>query len=334
MGAYLKLSLASILLIISVFIVSCSVKPIKSSEEDARIVAMCDGQDIPYEQIRYLAISHKSDMEEEYGEGIWENEETISVYKDELKRRIEDDVKTYCTIISVSNSYNIHIDDDDIQEYVQKEVEYIVKEYYGSVSKYKKALAEEANTDSFFRFICGVYYCQNELYLAMTNDLGIISAPDDESELCDLIKEEVYRTEWVYIPFTYGEKTKEENRRKAEDIHDRVESGEIDFSQAIYEGGTDSTLASDGNYYLKGYADVEFESNVLSLDVGGISEVFELGGAFYIVKRLEPDIGYVYTNIYSFKTQYLQVQFNKILSEYKKDLSVTYSEELDLTRIK
>lgn len=334
MGGYLKLSLASILLMISVFAVSCSVKPIKSSAEDARIVASCDGQDIPYEQIRFLSVSHKSEMEKEYGDGIWEDAETASIYKDELKRRVEDDIKTYCTVISVCENYNIHMNDNEIQKAVQAEIEYIVKDYYGSMSKYKKALEESANTDSFFRFIYGIYYCQNELYLMMTDNLGIISAPDDESELYDLIEKEIYRVTYVYLPFTYGGKTKEENCNKIDDIYSRLKGGTIDFSEAVYEGGTDSSLNADGKYYLKGYAEQVFENAAVSIGIGEISEVFEMGGAFYIVKRLEPATSYIMNNLYDLKKTYLQVQFNEKLSEYKQKLSVTYSEDIDFEKIK
>ena len=164
-------ALCAIILILSLF--SCASRPIKSSAEEAEIVATCDGHEIPFEQIRYLAVSHKADMAAEYGEDIWNTPPVDSVYLDELRSRVEDDIKTYSTILSVSKNHNVSIDDKEIQDAVQKEIDYVVNEVYGGRAEYKKALAADAMTDSFFRFMYGIYYCQNELYIIMTSSVSI-----------------------------------------------------------------------------------------------------------------------------------------------------------------
>ena len=110
-------------------------------------------------------------------------------------------------------------------------------------------------TDSFFRFMYGIYYCQNELYVIMTDGTGAISAPTDAEELYDLLVDELYRTTHVYIPFNYGGNDKEANRQKAEGIYQDLVSGEITFEQAQFLGGTDTSLSSSGYYFTRGYAE-------------------------------------------------------------------------------
>ncbi len=332
MKIFSKTAIAVLLLISTLFAVSCSLKPIKSSKEEARVVARCDGHDIRYEQLRYSVVEHKKEMESIYGEGIWNTDASAAPYIEELRVRVEDDLKTYSTVLSVCNQYNIHINDKEIEESVQEEIENTV-EICGGKKKYKQYLKEAATTDSVLRFLCGIYYCQNELFLLMRDNLGIISAPSDDSELIDLLKEEIYRVNYVYIPFSYGGNSKEQNKEKAESIYSRLSSEEIDFSRAIYEGGTDSTLSDGGNYYLYGIAPIELEEQVKKLDEGEFSKVFELDGAFYIVKRESVDVQYIMHNLGTLEAQYIQVQFNEILSEHKKGVEITYLEEFELHKI-
>lgn len=314
---------------------SCSQtsQPIKSSPEEAEIVATCDGHEIPFEQIRYLSTSHKADMQNEYGEDIWSTPESSQKYRDELISRVENDIKTYSTVLSVCKNYNISINDKEIQEAVQKEIDYVVFEVYGGVDKYKEALSDGNMTDSCFRFMYGIYYCQNELYLLMTQGIGTISAPSDPEELYDLICDGFYRTTHVYIPFNYGGNGKEENRAKAEDIYARLESGEISFERAQFEGGVDQALPDAGFYFSRGYAELDYETASCALAVGETSELVELGSAFYIIKRLELDTEYVMGNMFTLRTQYMQSQFNSLLNDYKNKLEVNYLKDIDLTSI-
>ena len=334
MSIYVKLSFIICAILFALAFTSCSSSPIKSSDEEAEIVALCDGHEIPYEQIRYLAISHKADMAAEYGDGIWENEDSAALYREELQSRIENDIKTYSTILSVSKNYNVSIDDKEIQEAVQKEIDYVVKEVYGSKAEYKKALADGAMTDSFFRFMYGIYYCQNELYIIMTQNTGAISAPTDAEELYDLLTNELYRTTHVYVPFNYSENGKEANRIKAEEIYTSLKNGEITFERAQFLGGTDTSLSEEGYYFTKGYAEKAYEDASCALAIGEVSEIVEVGQAFYIIKRLELDSQYVMANVYTLRTQYLQTKFNNTLNEYKQSISVSYLKDIDFTTIK
>ena len=335
MNVYVKLSFLICLVISAIVLCACASTsdPIPSTDEEAKIVATCDGHEIPYEQIRYLAISHKADMKAEYGEDIWDTKESADLYRDELLSRIESDVKTYCTVLSVSENYNVSINDKEIREAVQKEIDYVVFEVYGDREEYKKALSEGAMTDSFFRFMYGIYYCQNELYIIMTQNTDIISAPTDDSELYDLICEEFYRSTHVYVPFNYGGNDKDTNRAKIEDIYARLQNGEITFERAQFEGGTDSSLSEDGYYFTKGYAELAYENASCALEIGQTSEIVEVGNAFYIIKRLPLDTEYVMGNMYTLRTQYVQTLFNNILNEYKNSISITYLEDIDFTAI-
>ena len=327
--------LCILLALLSLSLSSCAStsKPIPSTDEEARVVATCDGHDVPFEQIRYLAISHREDMEAEYGKDIWDTEESRNKYYPELLSRVESDIRTYCTVLSVSKNYNVDINDSEIKDAVQKEIDYVVFEVYGGIDEYKKALVADAMTDSFFRFMYGIYYCQNELFIIMTQHTDILSVPNDEGELYDLINEEFYCTTHVYVPFNYGGRTKEENREKIEDIYARMTSGEITFERAQFEGGTDASLSEDGYYFSRGYATLDYENASIALSVGEMSEIIETDTAFYIVKRLALDPQYIMSNMYSLRTQYVQTLFNNILNDYKKSVSVTYLEDIDLLKI-
>lgn len=315
---------------------SCSQtsKPIKSSDAESEIVASCDGHDIPFEQIRYLAVSHRADMEAEYGKDIWQNADSREKYYPELLERVENDIKTYCTVLSVSKNYNVDLHDDEIQKAIQEEIDYVVFQVYGGIKEYKTALSEGSMTDAFFRFMYGIYYCQNELFIIMTQNTDILAVPSDETELYELICENFYRTTHVYVPFNYGGGSKEQSREKIEDIYSRLTSGEIDFDRARFEGGTDHSLSDDGYYFSEGYATLAYENASLALSEGEFSEIIESGGAFYIIKRLPLDTQYLMSNIYTLRTQYVQTLFNNLLNEYKKELSVSYLKELDLISIK
>ena len=123
MNKFLKITSVLCAAILVLSLISCSSRPIKSTAEEAEIVATCDGHDIPFEQIRYLAVSHKADMAATYGADIWDASPVDPAYAEELRARVEDDIKTYSTVLSVSKNHNVNIDDKEIQDAVQEEID-------------------------------------------------------------------------------------------------------------------------------------------------------------------------------------------------------------------
>lgn len=60
-------------------------RPIKSTDEELAVVGQVGGFDVLYEELRYVTINYKKQLESEYGEGIWENDATAEVYRAGLR---------------------------------------------------------------------------------------------------------------------------------------------------------------------------------------------------------------------------------------------------------
>ena len=65
-----KRILALVLVLVMIFSASCS-GAIKSTDEQARVVGTCGGNDVRYEELRYITLTCKAALADKYGEDIF-----------------------------------------------------------------------------------------------------------------------------------------------------------------------------------------------------------------------------------------------------------------------
>ena len=321
-----RISLAlAVLTLLAAMLSSCAVKPVKSSEQEATIVGTIGKYEVRYEELRYVVLNHKRDMALEFGEKIWTDEP--EKYEAELISRVNKSiVSDYYAVQAMADYYYVGggaagmMSEEMILDAVQETVELAVDEC-GSKRKYKNMLAEQYLTDYLFRFYNAAEECATELFYILSHDLGIIES--SEEYITDYMNSEKFiRTNHIFLKGATAE-----NLALAQKLQAQLRESENRELELIMLKGlhcSDYTLTTrHGKYFARYTSDYgeEYELAAFSLGVGSLSEVVTAPDGYYIILRLESEEDYLEANFEDFKDDIMGSEFNKIIAEYKAELT-------------
>lgn len=318
--------LLALIMLLGVCLTSCAVKPIKSTEEEAKIVGKIGKYEVRYDELRYIVLNHKLDMALEFGENIWT--EKPEEYEAELIKRVNDTiVSDYYALQAMADYYYVGggaegmMNEQPILDAVQETVELAVDEA-GSKKKYKKMLADQYLTDHLFRFYCSLEECATELFYILSQDLGII----DGSE--EYINEYMHSGKFIRTNHIFLKGLTEENLALANQLHEQIAAADRDtreFELIMLKGlhCSDYTMTTrHGRYfarYTSDYGD-EYELAAFELGVGSLSDVIKTPEGYYIILRLELEEDYLKENYEEFRADIMGSEFNRNLAGFKEDL--------------
>lgn len=80
----------------------------------------------------------------------------------------------------------------------------------------------------------------------------------------------------------------------------------------------------NGYYFTLGSIAEEIEDVVLELEENEISEVIDMGYAYYVIQRLPIDNEYVDDHFEDFRTSYCARIFNEMLDKKASEITVKY----------
>ncbi len=316
----------AMIMMLGVCLTSCAVKPIKSTEEEAKIVGKIGKYEVRYEELRYIVLNHKVDMALEFGENIWT--EKPEEYEAELIKRVNETiVSDYYALQAMADYYYVGggaegmMNEEPILDAVQETVELAVDEC-GSKNKYKKMLEDQYLTDYLFRFYNSLEECATELFYILSQDLGII----DGSE--EYITEYMNSGKFIRTNHIFLKGATEENLALAETLHKQIEecdreSRELELIMLKGIHCSDYTMTTrHGKYfarYTSDYSD-EYELAAFELGVGSLSDIVKTPEGYYIILRLELEEDYMKQNYEDFRADIMGSEFNVNLAEFKKDL--------------
>ena len=308
--------LASALLALVLMLGACSsVKEIKSTEEEARVVGMCGEHEIRYEELRYLTMNYKLELEAKYGEGIFDTAATGEQYEDELMTLVSEALIKNYALIELCDTKDIKISDKTSKKQVQEYVEESV-EQCGDMDAYKAYLADNYMTDWVFRLNTAILGCQQRYYEVLAEE------QDEQAYDAVMAGEGIIRCMSIFVRNDEGESV-EANRKAAQTVRDAVAAG---ASVEDYIGTKYNQDTSTCDYYfMRGYFVEEYENAAFALEVGEVSEVVEVDNGFYVIQRMEPEDWYFESNLDSLKTMYhlctMENETNRIAETLSFDLN-------------
>lgn len=340
------LSALALLLALVCALTGCasSVKPVKSSAEEARVIGTLAGRDVRYEELRYLTLNFKNELEASYGEKIWDDPVKAEAHRAELEALVWDQiVSDYYAVISMADYYYTGggsqgmFEAKEIRDAVQADVNKQAELCGGGRKKYLAGLDEINMTDSLFRFYLTAEHCADELFFIYYNDLGLIDG-SDEAMTKYMHSEKFIRTNHVFL-----QGRTEENRALAEKIRDMLNASAEPEKEIILLKGkycADYTMTTTHGAYFARYTSdygTSYENAAFALRVGQISDVVEALSGYYVILRLPVEESYLQENFENFRNDILGSEFNVELSSFKEKLKLElndYGKSIDLLGIK
>ena len=311
-----KLSVIALLLTVVMLFGACSVGEIKSTEEEARVVAYCGDHEIRYEELRYLVVRYKADFSAQYGENVFEDAETGAEYEETLRVLVEAALRDSYAIVDQCETRQIRAGDkvtrQEVQEYVDETVELL-----GGRDEYLAYLDANGMNDTVFRFNTAILSCQYRYYEALAEE------KDREAYDAVLAGDGFIRTVSIFVKNDPGE-NEEENRAMAQTVVDAVRAG---ASVEDYIGTRYNQDTSDCDYvFMRGYFIEEYEDVAFALDIDEVSDVVETADGFYVIQRRAVESDYFGANVDTLKAMYLSCLMNDETRALAQSMTVTWAE--------
>ncbi|MBR3964806.1 MAG: peptidyl-prolyl cis-trans isomerase [Clostridia bacterium] len=322
-------------------LISCALTPIEPTEEELAVVGKIGNYDVHYDELRFLTVNFKAELEKKYGEGIWDNPETAAKHRDELKELVYDSiVSDYYAVLALADDYYVGgsstmLNEEEILNAVQADVEATAEEQGGN-GKYKSWLSDNAFSDRLYRFYTATDHCAQELLFVLVSDLGII--PDDDKS----IKEYMHSDKFLRTNHVYISDTSENGLALAERLRGELAASDDPATDIILMKGRycdDWTMTTThGKYFARYSSDLpeEYELAAFELDEGEVSKVVTTDSGYYVILRLEVEEAYLTAKFDDFKDDILGSEFNKMLKEYLSKMEFVpneYGASLDLVAI-
>ncbi len=330
------LSLALALLLLIPSLVACSSSPIRSTDEELRVVGKVGEYEVYYEELYFLANSYREGLEKKYGEYASLDSAAASAYESELRELVCSNIVSNYAILTLAATEGLTLESEGLDERVQKYIDTMIETSFGgSRSEYKKNLKQYGLTDRYVRFTAAVDMLYFD-FLAAKLDSGEIT--DNDAELREIIKREFVRTWHIMIANNEGDDI-EANRALAEEALAKYRDGSMSMYKLIgSKYNEDFTLTTlDGFYFTKGSMDPVYEAAAYALEVGEVSEVVEAQGldtsgntvsAFYVIQRLELEDEYINANFYELEEAYRASAVYELLEDVRAGLSFEPSDEI------
>lgn len=344
MKKFVKGLSAVLCLVFALSLLGCSkMRPIKSKEGELDVVGNIGRFEVYYEELRYITVNCKNDMEIIYGMKIWDDPATAEQYRDELYERVTlGIVSDYYGVLSLadllyseSGGADAMLESAEIQNAVQDSIDETVDEA-GGKSEYRKVLEDNALTDHLFRFYTAIEMVANELFFIARDDLGLL---DDSDEYAD---EYMHSDKFIRTNHVYLEGKTAENRQLAESIATQLKNSDNPEAELILLKGrycADWKMTTTHAYYFaRGNSGCgeSYEDTAFALKVGEISDVIESDTGYYVIMRLPKEEDYMKECFDDFKTQIIGTDFNDSIEAKRAEMTFTaneYGASIDLVSL-
>ena len=288
------------------------------------VVLKTDNAEITCAEFMYYLATEK----EKLREGVWNaysQEEKAEFVKSKV---IPEIFFTRCAA-TLAQKYDISVSSDEYAEYE----EYIsdAKDSYAGKEGFDEYLNNQHMTYDLYRFLSLQGVLTSKVCEYYTSELTTPVHADDET-LFEAVKNgEIIRVKHILIKNDVGD-DEQENFAKAKELENRINEGE-DFDKLVKEYSEDPELENepDGYYIVKYEMEDAFTQAAFSLKVGETSGTVYVNApsysGYHIIKRYEPDDGYVDKNLSSLRSNYLAGKFYEEVYKMCDELNITYTED-------
>lgn len=272
--------------------------------------------EIPYEQLRFVTMTYKAELDARYGDGnaengtIWDDAATAEQYRAELEELVWKTLREDYAILQACSAYGIGIDVFEGKE-IENTVDQMIEDeidQFASKREYKAFLKEAYATENILRFKYALDEMKYLLRAAMKKDGAFLT---DEQAFEEWLRD----GNGAYVQHLMlkheSNEEKEANRILLEEARQKLISGEWKLEYCI--GTVNDDLSNVAPYFMvrNTHKDALVDAAVALEEVGEVSEIVEVEGALYVLVLQEetPDEGTTETP--------LSLQLTNLLSTYQ-----------------
>ncbi len=341
------LALVAFAVIIYVFELG-PVREIESTDEEAAVVGNVAGYEVRYEELRYVTLLIRRELDSELGEYSSLDESGKLKYRQELDARVSEKLKSNYVILSLCEKYGVDTDSKEARTYVKNSIADLVDEV-GGKKEYRAWLSENDLTDALVRLTYKTEYLETVLLEELTergdeiiyseNNVGENNIDDfvdfvmrDDSYI--KVIHAFYPKENKYVEgWDAGTRAAEAHQRLSAAADDssrlslmRSEIGKAPFIAGYSVTGTD--------YYITyGQMHEDYESVAYSLPEYGVGEIVELEEGYYIIMRVPKERDEVAPRAYELIENYRYAILKGIEDKHSASISFSGNEYFDSLKL-
>lgn len=290
-----------------------------ANAKNKKAVATSGEYEIPYEQLRFIVMTYKMDLDDKYGDDndengtIWDDPTTAEKYRAELEELVWNTVKENYALLQACALRGVGRDvfeGKEIEAAVDEKMTELLAEY-SSKREYKKALKERYATDSLFRFYFAMDEMKYMLHTAMQKDGEFFT---DEASFEAWLTDGNSAYVQHFLLTHESDEEKEENRIILENAREKLISGEWTLTDCINKANDDLTNVSPYYIVRNVHKDVLVDAAVSLEAADDVSEIIEVEGTLYVFVRIaETETEDVAGNLQTT----LSLQLTNLLSTYQ-----------------
>lgn len=321
------------------------VREIKSSEGEAKVVGSVAGFEVKYEELRYITLLYRAELDSEIGKYETLSDERKAEYEKVLEEKVLEEIKSNYVVLSLCKKYGVDTDTRECRSAVNDSIESLVDEL-GGKKEYKAWLAENCLTDALVRLMYKVDYLESALLEKLSVDKTEIKYTT--ANLDDFVKfvmedESYAKVIHVFYPREHDlyAQRGSDMRSEAEATYKKLCSAEGDEERYEYmrtaigkaPAVSGYSTFGFGNYITYGQMPEAYETAAFSLGDYGISEIIEQQEGCYIIMRMPKDRDEVAPHAYEYIEYYRYAVLKRIEDTQKEAIKFEGNEYFDNIRL-
>ena len=262
--------------------------------QNKKAVAKSGDYEIPYEQLRFVTMTYKAELDARYGDGnaengtIWDDAATAEKHRAELEELVW---RTLCEDYAILQACAVRGISRDVFEgkEIKNTVDQMVDDeiaQFASKRAYKDFLKEVYATENILRFKYALDEMKYLLRAAMKKDGAFLT---EEQAFEEWFRDGNGAYVQHFLLYHESDEEKEANRAILEDARQKLISGVWTFNQCINYANED--LSNVAPYFMvrNVQKDVLVDAAVALENANDVSEVVEVEGALYVLVRMEEE---------------------------------------------
>ncbi len=301
---------------------------------DRKTVAVCNGYDIPYEELRFVTMYYKQYLADQYGEGIWKDPATAEQYREELTQLVTKNLNQNYVTLSACRQLGIDTDSDDLEEEINQSMAELRAEIEAEGMKLSEFLEENYMTENYCRTTLTINLLTSVIHETMLQQGFYRYSTGNIGDFIEYVEtsDDYTRVIHIYIENAEGDDAAA-NLAEAQRISDELQAiaDPEERLQKMREGISRVDEAKDdvtgnGFYFTYGEYDEIYEKAAFALEVGEVSEPVVCSGGNFILMCLEREEDYITQNVSDLLNNYYGVELGRYIDQFRSQCEVAFTE--------